>query len=126
MRKKNPTGLLSRWVTVSPDTFVSERVRFRRLCNVRHKPLEKSCLSAKIFCSAVAAPFRASPSCLIAYRSKSSNSTPLSVFSSRYFTMTGVYTLSPHSAALPLVIARAPATTTAPSGTTSGSVSVAR
>ena len=54
------------------------------------------------------------------YRSKSSNSTPLSVFSSRYLIITGVYTLSPHSAALPLVIARAPATTTALSGTTSG------
>jgi hypothetical protein len=31
LRKKNPTGLLDRWVTVPPKTFVSERVRLRSL-----------------------------------------------------------------------------------------------
>ena len=51
------------------------------------------------------------------------SSTPRSVRSSRYFTITGVYSDSPHSAALPLVIAREPGTTTASSGTRSGLVS---
>ena len=59
-------------------------------------------------------------------RSQSSSSIPRSVFSSRYFTITGVYNEIPHSAAAPFFTARDPGTTTAPSGTSSGVSGVAR
>ena len=55
------------------------------------------------------------------YRIHASSSVRVSVRSSRYFTMTGVASDSPHSGPAPLVTARAPGTTTAPSGTTVGS-----
>src|SRR5262249_45100087 len=53
-------------------------------------------------------------------RSRSSSSMLWSVFWSRYFTITGVYNDKFHSAALPLLMARAPGTTTAFSGTARG------
>jgi hypothetical protein len=59
------------------------------------------------------------------YRSTSSSTSESSVFSSRYFTITGAATLSPHSAPLPFVTARDPGTTTAPSGITNGDSAVA-
>src|SRR5215472_7793213 len=58
--------------------------------------------------------------------SRSSSSIELCVFWSRYFTITGVYSASPHSAALPLLTARDPGTTTAPSGITRGESAVER
>ena len=54
------------------------------------------------------------------YRIHASSSVRVSVRESRYFTITGVASDSPHSGPLPAVTARAPGTTTAPSGTTSG------
>src|SRR5689334_23316019 len=60
------------------------------------------------------------------HRSRSSSSIEPWVFSSRYFTMTGVYKLSPHSAALLLPMARDPGTTTAFSGITSGASALER
>ncbi len=60
------------------------------------------------------------------YRSQSSSSAPRSVFSSRYLTITGVYSESFHSAPLPFVTAREPGTTTAFSGTSSGLSGLAR
>src|SRR5579864_7181040 len=53
----------------------------------------------------------------IFYLSQSSSSMPRSVFSSRYFTMTGVYSERFQSAAAPFFTAREPGTTTAFSGT---------
>ncbi len=60
------------------------------------------------------------------HRSQSSSSTPRSVFSSRYLTMTGVYSERFHSCPLPLVTAREPGTTTAFSGTSRGRSGAAR
>ena len=60
------------------------------------------------------------------HRSRSSSWIFASVFASRYFTMTGVYTEMPHAFPGPLVTARDPATMTASSGMTSGWSSVAR
>src|SRR6202008_2921092 len=54
------------------------------------------------------------------YRIHASSSVRVSVRESRYFTITGVASDRPHSVPLPAVTARAPGTTTAPSGTTSG------
>src|SRR5204863_609996 len=54
------------------------------------------------------------------YRIHASSSVRVSVRESRYFTITGVASESPHSGPLPAVAARAPGTTTAPSGMTSG------
>ncbi len=54
------------------------------------------------------------------YRIHASSSVRVSVRESRYLTMTGVASERPHSGPLPAVTARAPGTTTAPSGTTSG------
>src|ERR1051326_6382378 len=60
------------------------------------------------------------------HRSPPSSSTLVSVFESRYFTITGVYSERPHSLALPLVMARLPGTTTAFSGTTNGESALER
>lgn len=60
------------------------------------------------------------------YRNQSSSSMPRSVFSSRYFTMTGVDSERFHSAAAPFFTARDPGTTTAFSGTSSDASAVAR
>ncbi len=78
---KKSHRLLSRWVTVS-----SENVRFRTCPSQEALKLLDSrrankLSTTKLFCSRGETCF---------YRSKSSNSTPLSVFSSRYFTITGV------------------------------------
>src|SRR5262249_22456721 len=54
------------------------------------------------------------------YRIHASSSVRVSVRESRYFTMPGVASDNPHSGPLPPVTARAPGTTTAPSGMTSG------
>src|SRR6185369_5441007 len=54
------------------------------------------------------------------YRIHASSSVRVSVRESRYFTMTGVASDNCHSGPLPAVTARAPGTTTAPSGITSG------
>src|SRR5215467_11851570 len=54
------------------------------------------------------------------YRIHASSSVRVSVRESRYLTITGVASESCHSGPLPAVTARAPGTTTAPSGTTSG------
>src|SRR6185437_4102424 len=54
------------------------------------------------------------------YRSQLSSAVARSVFSSRYFTMTGVWSESPSPAAQPPFTARAPGTTTAPAGISSG------
>ena len=54
------------------------------------------------------------------YRIHFSSSVRASVLSSRYFTITGVASDRPHSLPAPTVTARAPGTTTAPAGTTSG------
>src|SRR5262249_27645079 len=54
------------------------------------------------------------------YRIHASSSVRVSVRESRYLTMTGVASESCHSGPLPAVTARAPGTTTAPSGITSG------
>src|SRR5690606_9085819 len=53
----------------------------------------------------------------VAHRIQVSSSVRVSVRSSRYFTMTGVASESPHSRPVPTVTCRAPGTTTAPSGT---------
>src|SRR6202008_1426969 len=60
------------------------------------------------------------------YLIHASSSVRVSVRESRYFTMTGVARDSPHSGPLPTVTARAPGTTTAPSGMTRGSSGVGR
>src|SRR4029450_11741618 len=54
------------------------------------------------------------------YRIHDSSSVRVSVRESRYFTMTGVESARPQSGPLPAVTARAPGTTTAPSGTIRG------
>src|SRR5215471_10314186 len=54
------------------------------------------------------------------YRIHASSSVRVSVRESRYLTMTGVASESCHSGPLPAVTARAPGTTTAPTGITSG------
>jgi hypothetical protein len=54
------------------------------------------------------------------YLIHASSSVRVSVRESRYLTMTGVARDRPHSVPLPAVTARAPGTTTAPSGTMSG------
>ena len=54
------------------------------------------------------------------YLIHASSSVRVSVRESRYFTITGVASDSPHSGPFPTVTARAPGTTTAPSGMTSG------
>src|SRR4029077_17870437 len=54
------------------------------------------------------------------FRMHVSSSVRVSVRESRYLTMTGVASDSPHSTPFPVVTARAPGTTTAPSGITSG------
>src|SRR5262245_36880095 len=54
------------------------------------------------------------------YRNHRSSSVRASVRSSRYLTTTGVASDRPHSLPAPTVTARAPGTTTAPSGTISG------
>lgn len=59
-------------------------------------------------------------------RSRSSSWIFVSVPASRYFTITGVYSEIPHSAPFPEATRRAPATTTASAGITSGAASVAR
>src|SRR5438093_1348056 len=56
----------------------------------------------------------------IGYRIHASSSVRVSVRESRYFTMTGVASESLQSTPLPEVTARAPGTTTAPSGITRG------
>jgi hypothetical protein len=53
-------------------------------------------------------------------RSRSSNCVAASVFSSRYFTITGAYSDRPHSRPFSVCTARAPGTTTAPAGISSG------
>src|SRR5205823_12750999 len=53
-------------------------------------------------------------------RRYSSSRVAASVFSSRYFTITGVYREMPHRAAAAPGAARAPGTTTAPAGISSG------
>src|SRR5207253_5869460 len=58
------------------------------------------------------------------YRIHASSSVRVSVRESRYLMITGVDNDSPHSGPLPAVTARAPGTTTAPGGITSGSVAV--
>src|SRR4051812_24108120 len=60
------------------------------------------------------------------YRIHASSSVRVSVRESRYFTITGVASERRHSTPLPDVTARAPGTTTAPSGTTSGRSAVGR
>ena len=57
----------------------------------------------------------------VIYRIHASSSVRVSVRSSRYLTITGVASDKPHSRPAPTVTARAPGTTTAPSGITSGS-----
>src|SRR5207245_2622539 len=57
---------------------------------------------------------------LILHRRYSSSRVAASVFSSRYFTMTGVYSEMPHRAADAPGAPRAPGTTTAPAGISSG------
>src|SRR5829696_2054089 len=54
------------------------------------------------------------------YLIHASSSVRVSVRESRYFTITGVASDSPHSGPFPAATARAPGTTTAPSGTTRG------
>src|SRR5436853_7541775 len=54
------------------------------------------------------------------YLIHASSSVRVSVRESRYFTITGVASDSPHSRPFPTVTTRAPGTTTAPSGMTSG------
>src|SRR6185436_5880878 len=54
------------------------------------------------------------------YRIHASSSVRVSVRSSRYLTITGVASARPQSFPAPTVTARAPGTTTAPSGTTIG------
>src|SRR5438477_8615789 len=54
------------------------------------------------------------------YLIHASSSVRVSVRESRYFTITGVASDRPHSRPFPTVTARAPGTTTAPSGMTSG------
>ena len=61
----------------------------------------------------------------VSYRSRSSSWIFASVFASRYFTMTECTARCPIPCPSPTVMAREPATTTAPSGMTSGSASVA-
>src|SRR5262249_15451337 len=58
------------------------------------------------------------------YRIHASSSVRVSVRESRYFTMTGVASERPHSTPFPEVTARAPGTTTAPSGPTRGGSAV--
>src|SRR3954453_3482621 len=60
------------------------------------------------------------------YLSQSSSSIPRSVFSSRYFTITGVYNETFQSAGAPFFTAREPGTTTAFSGTSNCASAVAR
>lgn len=59
-------------------------------------------------------------------RSKSSNCVAASVFSSRYFTITGAYNATPHSRPFSVCTARAPGTTTAPAGISKGDSPVRR
>src|SRR5215217_1404414 len=54
------------------------------------------------------------------HRSSSSSFIAVSVFSSRYFTMTGAYNATPALAPGPDRIGRVPGTTTAPAGISSG------
>src|SRR5687767_5595025 len=56
----------------------------------------------------------------ISYLKRSSNLTAVSVFSSRYFTITGAYNPMPAFAPLPDFTGRVPGTTTAPAGISSG------
>ena len=135
--RRNPAGLL-RYRAASFDCWRrGAAIRSNRYrCDCRgHPPADEGCPIALIAGSG--RPCEGSGvyvgrlrswntgSDLCGYRSRSSSWILVSVFSSRYFTITGVYSEIPQSTPLPRVIARDPATTTAPSGTISGWSSVA-
>ena len=109
-----------------PQTFAMtlKRVSSTR-CSITDQPAPAQVVGQPASCRAFASGGRvdvdeAARQSDNVYRIHASSSVRVSVRESRYFTMTGVASDRPHSTPLPTVTARAPGTTTAPSGTTSG------